>query len=246
VPKNPALRNALRHFQRLGWLKPNDRSFVDRWLQVADDPIWDQVAAAIAATGRVAGSSGSSHNVLVRKTILNRRLAEDFMKLDLKHELKKTREKKRRLKELADKMEDLIQTYRDCDGASEALGPTAFALRKNVFAWLEKDARRLHELAVEPKGPHIIGGMRVSRQKRGRKRPDARAISVFVQHSSSFIEQACDKSLWRVIAELTDLAFPSPEPFNADEVRSMCRPTTRSGRRKKPAHSNAKSAKKGR
>jgi hypothetical protein len=246
MAKSPAMTKALRDARRWQWLAQEDRAHLDRWMEVASDRVWDNLADAITAFGVFSEAEALSNVVWV--ALKDRREAEKYGKFDPKQKLKTDKKTRGQLQALAEKMEDVVANYLACRAAHETgrrppppdadgtyEDPTVGA-RKRSLAWLEKDAQRLRELAAIPS----ISDSRISRQRRGQKRSNSREISIFVREMAGFMGEATGKPRWSTVAALTNVAFPSAEA-DAENVRIMCRE-----RRKKPVHSNAKSAKKGR
>jgi hypothetical protein len=264
VPKNPALRIALRNFRKQNGLSQPDRSHVDEWLEVAEDQIWATVADKLRGRRRGYVSITDPYAVLISEAVWARNIAEQYSKLDLKQERKQAKkgaeETARDLRALAAKMEDVVNTYLACKAAHQRVAPPPdadpatfepplVAARKQSLAWLEKDAKRLRELAAFREGhPFLLFDFLaapLSRQRAGHKRPESRAIRIFVQEMASFMKETIGTPMWTAVADLTNVAFPSAN-FEAEDVRLMCRPTKRAERRKKPVHSNVKSGKKSR
>jgi hypothetical protein len=223
-------------------------------MKKAGEPIWDKLAAAITAHSNI--YLNEPLFFVVQHAIEARQKGEDYSNFDPKQARKKVEQDDQELLTLANKMEEVVIAYLACrrahnwgrappPDADDSYVDPSVALRKRSLAWLQEDAQRIRELAPPrargPDYPHNIGGglfwdIHVRRQKTGKQRSNARAISIFVQDMAGFMKESTGRPLWKVVAELSDLAFPSAEPFTAEEVQSLCKPTTRAGRKKKPVH----------
>jgi hypothetical protein len=261
MSRSSALTKAIRDVRQQESLTKKDRLHLDRWQRQADDPIWDDLAGAIAARGELFRSVDWASSLMVQYALRARRQAEEYGQFNPKQEHEKREQIKADLLALADKMENVVKHYLTCKTVHESGQPPppdvdryedpVIAMRKQSLAWLQKDAQRIRERAMAitttPSIPYDIGfhyEVLVRRQRRGRNRSESGVISIFVQDMAGFIRERIGKPRWSTIADLTNVAFPSVE-VDEDAVRSMCKPTTREGRRKKrPVHSSTKSDKK--
>ena len=257
MPRNSAgLVKALNDIGQREQLTLNDRAHLKTWGKRASDPIWDDLAAKIAAHGVF---PTDPLYFVVDHAIYARHTAEATSTPNPKREPQAHEREQARLLELADSMEELVKAYLAHPAAHQKGGAPppeadlatyedpAVALRKQSLAWLQKDAQRIRELAArKPTITDDIGLMwevRVRRQKKGTKRSNAGAISIFVQDMAGLVKKVTGKPLWRAVAALTNVAFPLAD-VGEDDVRSMCKATTRTGRQKKPVHSGVGDGKK--
>jgi hypothetical protein len=235
------MTKTLRDARQRERLTQEDRAHIDRWLKDASDPIWDELADAITAFGQFANTAAESLSLVVDYASLARRSAEKYRKFEPKQDRKKEERIKKDLLALAAKMEDVAATYLACRAAHESRPPSpdsdkhpAILARDESLAWLQKDAQRIREQAAKnPNDPYVTGffsQIRVSRQTKGQKRSDTRAISIFVQDMAGFMREGTGKPRWATVAALTNVAFRSAD-IDDDAVRIMCK------RRKKPVHS---------
>jgi hypothetical protein len=250
------LKSALREYKEhtKGMLTADDLSHIDRWLKKAMDPIWENVAEGITASGQFNNAIGGPLAVLVFYALSARRSAKEYNKLDVQLERHKAGRTRDDLLALASKMEDVVQSYLACKIAHEKHAPPpdadkhpAVLAREESLAWLQKDAQRIRErAAAKPKDPYDVDDffeIRLSRQSKGQRHSESRAISIFVQYMVFLMRECIGKPRWHWVAALTNVAFPAAY-VGEEEVRSRCKPTRRAERQKKPVHSNVKSDKK--
>jgi hypothetical protein len=259
MARSSAVTNALREARQNILLKQEDHSHLDRWDKQARESVWTDLADAITEFGE-----SWTLSAVIYVALWARNQAEFYETFDPKKERDKEEQSKRKLLALASQMEELAKAYLACEIAQvPELGPppegvdcdlAAFdpdaTLRTQSLAWLQKDALRIRELAKEgPVARSDVSGsnVRVTRQSKGPKRSNYRVIKVFVQHMLACMKVVTGKPRWHTVAALAEVAFPpedSEEPLSDEDVRQLCKPTTRTGRRKKPVHSNVKSDKK--
>jgi hypothetical protein len=259
---SPDLMKAINGARQLDWLTQEDRAHLDRWMEKeeASNSIWDDLAAAIKAHGEFHYHSGPLF-IVVHQAILARREVKRYSDFDTKRAKKEAERISRDLVTLANKMEEVATAYATCTPAHQRGGPPppevesgpwedpVVTLRKQSLAWLQKDAQRIRDLATaKPTRPHddigFLWEVRVRRQKKGKKHSNSGEISIFVQDMAGLIKEATGKRFWNAVACVTNIAFPSREPLMADDVRVICKPTTRAGRRNKPVHSSVGEGKK--
>jgi hypothetical protein len=89
----------------------------------------------------------------------------------------------------------------------------------------EREAELFRQFASDPKRSPT-GSVRVSRNKRGRE------ANVFMQLMASSMRELCRKPHNNAVATMTNVAFPEAH-VTAENVGSACKPTTRTGRRRK-------------
>jgi hypothetical protein len=245
MAKSPALTKALLDARQWKWLTQEDRSHLDRWLEEASDPVWDELAGAITAFGWFSNTVGGPLSLVIHQAVLSRGIAAKDSRFDPKQELKKEERVRQDLLTLAEKMEDVVQSYLACKIAHEKHPPPpdadkhpAVLAREESLAWLQKDAQRIRKRAAkQPEDPsEDFFGVRLRRQSSGQRRSGLRAIAIFVHHTVFLMRESTGKPRWPAVAALTNVAFPSAD-VDAEDVRSMCKPSTRAGRRKKPGHS---------
>src|SRR5262249_47238012 len=118
------------------------------------------------------------------------------------------------------------------------LPPVAEA--KRSLGWLRREALRLRQLAEKQSlGERNWDWNRipvhVSRQSGGKgKRNQSRKLGVFMQRMVNCMYECCGKPRYHAVATMTNIAFPDAN-VGAENVRSACRPTTRTGRRRSGA-----------
>jgi hypothetical protein len=144
-------------------------------------------------------------------------LAENISKLHHRQQRKRAR-----YLEFAKGAEGLARYYK----AAIAKGPPISAkahkrLRLRIELY-EADAQMMRKLAEPPVS------MRVSRSDRS----ESRQRVAFMSAIGGYLNELCGRPLDDVIAFLTDIAFPGPEPTSLDQARSARRNTTRVGRSK--------------
>jgi hypothetical protein len=208
------------------------------------DPIWEKIAADARAHGKLGPDVEDPYSILIGAALRARQFAESQTDTpDLQRKRKQQREQQERsdLLALADKMEEVVrhyQAYRKAQRPQRVPSPTGplpeEAEAKWSLEWLRREVHRLRQLAkrVSADEPETV---RVSRQRGGKgKRAQSRELSVFMQKMVTRMCQLCGKRKphHRAVAAMTNIAFPDAEVVGED-VRSACRPTTRTARRKR-------------
>jgi hypothetical protein len=239
---NAALRTALKD-PRFG-----DHAFIKRWIDQADDLVFERLGVATAERGEI----GRDLEVIYRLVIASMRQARQIAK-DVKAGRDSTVDAsaKDRAKalELAQNADDLAAFYRD-SGVSGKLDLASLLLpvsgRPNLASLLgpraelavvflqngmmslqqladlhEREASLLRRFASK-EAPRLV---RISRQKR------AREHVAFMQLAVRDMRELCGAAQYDAVAAVTNIAFPEANA-TAENVRSACRPTTRSGRRR--------------
>jgi hypothetical protein len=221
-------------------LSEADRAHLERWLDEADDPVWEQIAAEAESYVILPPLVDSPYSSFIGTALRLRNYVET--KLDKPHLLRK-RERERREQKFADltalatMMDEVVRRYRrlrpmppDPSGR-----PGKWEL---PLEWLKQEAKSIRHQAqdfLEPEPDYSGGPLRVnvSRQTGGkRKRRHSRELGVFMQEMVNLMYSACGKPRYQAVAIMANIAFPAAN-VDADDVRSACRPTTRAGRRRR-------------
>jgi hypothetical protein len=111
---------------------------------------------------------------------------------------------------------------------------------KQSVEWWWFEAHRLRQLAKKVSAGEQNWDwdripVRVSRQSGGKgKRNQSRNLGVFMQRMVNWMYQWCGKPHYDAVATITNIAFPDANVVS-ENVRSACRPTTRTGRRRSGA-----------
>src|SRR5262245_727362 len=165
-----------------------------------------------------------------------------------KREQQREQQERSDLLALAEKMEDVVrhrQSRRKAQHPQRVPSPWGplpdlpqEAEAKRSLDWLMREAHRLRQVAekVSAGEPNWDWGpipVRVSRQSGGKgKRNQSRKLGVFMQQMVNRMYQWCGKPHYHAVAMMTNIAFPDADVV-AENVRSACRPTTRTARRKR-------------
>jgi hypothetical protein len=108
--------------------------------------------------------------------------------------------------------------------------PTPLPEHLVVVCWLRREAQRLIKESEIPLDPNFDIG--VSRQSGGKgKRRASREIGVFVRTMVGSMQEHCSRPWYDAVASLANCAFPDDD-LVAEDVRSLCRPRRRAGRRR--------------
>ena len=252
----PELTEAERYYRmQRRKLTDADRAHLKRWLNEADDPIWERLAADTRTYGQPPTVVEGPYSVFISSALLARQFAEGkVVSPAVQRKRNQQREQQERLEllELADKVDDFLRHYQACSKARSPVrvpspdGPFPEELvAKLSLDWLKREAHRLRQLAekVSTHDSTWDGGpipVRVSRQSGGKgKRNQSRNLGVFMQRMVNCMHEWCGKPRHDVVATITNIAFPNANVIPED-VRSACRPTTRARRRRSGALSPMK------
>jgi hypothetical protein len=240
----PTMKSAL--VNRLGdpKLSEADRAHLERWLDEADDPVWEQIAADAESYGILPTYDDGPYHYFIGSVLLLRKYVQT--KLD-KPSLLRKRERERREQKFADwmalatMMDEVLRRYQESQREYMPPDPSGRPGKwKLPLEWLEQEAQRIRHrahamLEQEPSNlPLGFGPLRVnvSRQTGGkRKRRHSRELGTFMQAMVNRMYSACGKPRYEAVAMIANIAFPCAY-VDADDVRSACRPTTRAGRRR--------------
>jgi hypothetical protein len=248
----PTLGSALRYYLQQHKLSEGDRAHLKRWLNEVDDPVWGQLAADTKKYDQLPTFVEGPYSVFISSALRARRFAEgEVVSPALQRKRKQQREQQERsdLLTLANEMEGVVRHYQACRRAHHQrrvpspsgvpLPPLPHELEtKQALEWLKRDAHRIRQLAervsaAEPdwgEGPIPV---HVSRQSGGKgKRKQSRGLGVFMQKMVNCMYKCCGKPRYDVVAKMANIAFPDADVV-AEHVRSACRPTTRTARRKR-------------
>jgi hypothetical protein len=220
-------------------LSEADRAHLERWLDEADDPVWEQIAAEAESYVILLPLVDGPYSSFIGTALRLRNYVET--QLDKPHLLHK-RERKRREQKFADlmalatTMDEVVPRYRHLvPRAPDPSGrPGEWEL---PLKWLKQEAKRIRHRAQDLLDPEPDYSwprrVNVSRQTGGkRKRRHSREIGVFMQEMVNIMYSACGKPRYQAVAMIANIAFPAAN-VDADDVRSACRPTTRAGRRRR-------------
>ena len=253
----PTLKSALNHYlhptnpvEELRYrplIRPSlseaDRAHLERWLDQARDPVWEQLAADIRRHGELPSIVDAPYSLFIGAALRARQFAEsqkDSPSVQRKRKQQRDQHERADLLELADKIDDV---HRHCLASRKARqpvrvpspnGPLPEELEeKNSLEWLGRKAHRLRQLAeaVSADEPNWDWGpipVRASRQSGGkRKRAQSRELGLFMQRMVNCMHELCGKPRHHVVATITNIAFPNAN-VTSEDVRSACRLATRS------------------
>jgi hypothetical protein len=242
------LNEELRYRPLIRSLSEADRAHLARWLKDARDPVWEQLAAATRQRGKLRAYVEDPYSYFIDSALRARQFAEsqiDTPDLQRKRKQQREQEERRDLLVLADEMDRMVRNYLACRNAQypqpvpspsgvPLSPPPREAEGKRALEWFKREAQRLRQLAkrVSADEPETV---RVSRQRGGKgKRAQSRELSVFMQKMVTCMCQLCGKRKphHHAVAAMTNIAFPDADVVGED-VRSACRPTTRTARRKR-------------
>jgi hypothetical protein len=215
--------------------------------------VWGKVAADARAYGELGPVVEGPYSIFISSALHARRFAEsqtDTPAVKRKREQQREQQERSDLLALAEKMEDVVrdrQSRRKAQHPQRVPSPRGplpdlpqEAEAKRSLDWLMREAHRLRQVAekVSAGEPNWDWGpipVRVSRQSGGKgKRNQSRKLGVFMQWMVNCMCQWCGKPRYRVVATITNIAFPCTNVL-AENVRSACRPTTRIARRRSGA-----------
>ena len=252
------LRSALDYYLKWPGLTEDDRAHIKRWVVEANDPVWEKIAADARAHGELGPVVEGPYSIFIGATLHARHFAEsqtDAAAVQRKRKQQRERQDRSDLLALAGKMEDVVRHRQSCRKAQHPQrvpSPTGSlpelpqeAEAKQSLEWLGREAQRLWQLAWkvsagEPEWDWDRIPVRVSRQSGGKgKRNQSRKLGVFMQRMVNWMYQWCGKPRYDAVATITNIAFPDANVVS-ENVRSACRPTTRTGRRRSGALSPMK------
>ena len=247
----PTLGSALRYYLQQHKRSEGDRAHLKRWLNEVDDPVWGKIAADARAYGELGPVVEGPYSIFISSALRARDFAEsqtDTPAVKRKREQQREQQERSDLLALAEKMEDVVRHRRSCRKAQHPqrvpspTGPLPDlpqeAEAKLSLDWLTREAHRLRQVAekVSAGEPNWDWGpipVRVSRQSGGKgKRNQSRKLGVFMQQMVNCMYRWCGKPHYHAVAMMTNIAFPDADVI-AENVRSACRPTTRTARRKR-------------
>ncbi len=220
----PTLKSALNHYlqptnlvEELRYrplIRPSlseaDRAHLERWLKEVRDPVWGQLAAATRRHGKLPAFVEGPYSYFIGSALRARHFAEsetDPPAMRRKRKQQREQQERSDLIALADKMEEVVRHYQACRKAQHP------------------------QRVPSPSG--IPLPVHVSRKSGGKgKRNQSREVGVFMREMVNCMYDWCGKPRYRVVAAITNIAFPDADVV-AEDVRSACRPTTRTARRKR-------------
>ena len=243
----PTFKSALNNYGRT----EADREHLKRWGEHERDPVWEQIAADARRLGKLPPIVDAPYSLFIGEALRARDFAEsqtDTPAVKRKREQQREQQERSDLLALAEKMEDVVRHRRSCRKAQHPqrvpspTGPLPDlpqeAEAKLSLDWLTREAHRLRQVAekVSAGEPNWDWGpipVRVSRQSGGKgKRNQSRKLGVFMQQMVNCMYRWCGKPHYHAVAMMTNIAFPDADVV-AGNVRSACRPTTRTARRKR-------------
>ena len=246
----PTLGSALRYYLQQDKLSEGDRAHLRRWLNEVDHPVWGQLAADTRKYGELPTFVEGPYSVFIGSALRARHFAQsktDPPAVQRKRKQQREQQERSDLLALANKMEDVVGHYQACRKAhhqqpvpspSGVPLPPLLRLEMKQLEWLERNALRVRQLAErvsagEPNGDWDRIPIHVSRQSGGKgKRKQSRELGVFMQKMVNCMYGCCGKPHYHAVAMMTNIAFPDADVV-AENVRSACRPTTRTARRKR-------------
>jgi hypothetical protein len=227
-----------------------DRAHLKRWFKEVRDPVWEQLAADTRRYGKLPAFVEGPYSYFIGSALRARHFAEsetDAPAMRRKRKQQREQQERSDLLALADKMEEVVRHYQACRKAQHPqrvpspsgipLSPLLRELEtKQSLEWLGRNAHRLRQLAekkVSAGEPEWDWGpipVHVSRQSGGKgKRNQSRKLGVFMQQMVNCMYRCCGKRCYDAVATMTNIAFPDADVV-AENVRSACRPTTRTAR----------------
>jgi hypothetical protein len=244
----PTLKSALDHYLQRPSLTEADRAHLKRWLKEVRDPVWEKIAADFRRYGELPPVVDGPYSIFIGSALRARHSAEsqkDSPVLQMERKQQREQQEQKVLLELADKMEDVARHRRCCKKAQHPqrvpspTGPLPDlpqeAEAKRSLEWLRREAHRLRQVAEkvsagEPNWDCERIPVRVSRQSGGKgKRNQSRELGVFMQEMVNCMYEWCGEPRYHAVATITNIAFPDANVVD-ENVRSACRPTTRTAR----------------
>jgi hypothetical protein len=242
----PTLTTALNHYLQatnlveeryliLGLsLSEADRAHLNRWLEEARDPVWEQLAADTGRYGELPPVVEGPYSIFIDAALRARHFAEsqtDPPAVQRKRKEEHEQQERLDLLALAGKMEEVVRLYPSCRKAPQRVpSPTGPLPDLPQIEWLRREAHRLRQPAEKVSAGVPVN---VSRQSGGEgKRNQSREVGVFMREMVNCMNDWCGKPRHRVVAAITNIAFPDANVV-AEDVRTACRPTTRPDRRKR-------------
>jgi hypothetical protein len=245
------LRSALNYCLQRPDLTEADRAHLERWLEEVGDPVWEQLAADTRRYGELPAFVEGPYSIFIGSALRARQFAESQndspavqRKLKQQHEQQESSD----LLELAEKIDDVVRHRQSCRKAQHPqrvpspTGPLPDlpqeAEAKRSLEWLRREADRIRQVAEkvsagEPNWDCSPIPVRVSRQSGGKgKRNQSRELGVFMQQMVNCMYRCCGKPHYHAVSMITNIGFPDADVV-AEDVRSVCRPTTRTARRKR-------------
>jgi hypothetical protein len=245
------LRSALDYYLKRPGLTKADRAHLKRWFAEARNPVWERIAADTRTYGELPTIVEGPYSVFIGSALRARQFAEsqtDTPAVQRKRKLQRAQQDRSDLLELADKIKDVLRHHQSCRKAQlpqrvpSPTGPLPElpqeAEARRALEWLGREAHRLRQvaekvLAGEPEWDWDRIPVRVSRQSGGKgKRAKSRELGVFMQKMVNCMYQCCGKPRYEAVSRITNIAFPDANVV-AEDVRSACRPTTRTARQKR-------------
>jgi hypothetical protein len=213
--------------------------------------VWEQLAADTRRYGELPAVVEGPYSIFIGSALRARQFAESQKdspavqrKLKQQHEQQELSD----LLELAEKIDGVVRHRQSCRKAQHPqrvpspTGPLPDlpqeAEAKRSLEWLRREADRLRQLAekvsaAEPNWDWDRIPVHVSRQSGGKgKRNQSREVGVFMRQMVNCMRQWCGNPCHDAVATITNIAFPDAKVV-AEDVRSACRPTTRTARRKR-------------
>ena len=247
----PTLKSALDYYLKRPGLTKADRAHLTRWLAEARDPVWEQIAADTRTYGELPTMVEGPYSSFIGSALRARQFAEsqtDTPAVQRKRKLQREQQDRSDLLELADKIEDVLRHHQSCRKAQlpqrvpSPRGPLPDlpqeAEAKRSLEWLRREAQQAPascRKSVRGRAEWDLGPIpvRVSRQSGGKgKRNQSRNLGVFMQRMVNCMYEWCGKPRYDAVATMTNIAFPDADVV-AENVRSACRLTTRTARRKR-------------
>jgi hypothetical protein len=247
----PSLWSALTYRLKQPGLTKDDRAHIKRWFVEADRRVWKQLAAATTRHGELPAVVEGPYSIFIGRALSARRFAEsqtDTPAVERKRKQQRAQQDHLDLLALAEKMDEVVRHRQSCRKAQRPQrvpsprGPLPDlpqeAEAKRSLEWLGREASRLRRLAqAESAGePNWDWGpipVRVSRQSGGKgKRTQSRELGVFMQVMVNCMLEWCGQPRHDTVAAMANIAFPDANVVG-ENVRSACKPTTRTARRKR-------------
>jgi len=207
-------------------LAVEDRAHLQRWYtDWVDDPALEKVTRTERPD---LGDPTAIPYKIVFAAMQARRIAEDAM-VGLDRAAAAMTENRLRWLSLADKAQALADFY----GAGHLFETQEFFEQRlmSLPALRELMARQA-ELLRECAGEEPKPTTRISRQRSGSVRPEARKYVAFMDYMVQCMRLLCGQPHYAAVSAITNITFPEAD-VDAEDVRSATKPTTRLGRRPK-------------
>jgi hypothetical protein len=217
----------------------DDRAFILRWIDAADDPAFERLVADLIEQGEI----GDDPHV-VCGTVISLARGEWHTATDLKHGVDSTSWRAQgeitELQQLAQKADDLANF---CRGSGKRDLASLMSPQVGLGPIIKQNGMMpLHRLAdLHALEAHVFRQFAAQEAERDQVRRSRYRISrqryirdriAFMNRMATCFHELGGKPHYDAIAVITNIAFPDAD-VTVENVRAACRPTTRQGRRRK-------------